>query len=594
MTADYETLTDNGQLSNPANNIYNDEGQIQFGKGTQEDCFISISLPNGYRFTKYEFVLARSHSDFGENGYNNNPHTSGTTIFGETDKDFNYNMGAGTQVSFTGISTTTQTVTRSSLEDMGNVLYFKVSGPDGYRAAINMVTAELWFTAESNYSALTPAHDVVGVSAVDIPFETSKVDYGSIENRTYNGSTRIAYSSANVDDLEAYLTLYEAGSLEDGEAFDGTEGKIVEYKEGSISNEGDYFMLGKQGTEEQIYYIETPTYVTMNDGTKNPIGYRIVGATFEYSHGTAHGPGTKTVEVPVEKTYNTFYISSEMDGNAANQSLQGTYYLTANLGFSKNKSDCAYFFQDEEGYIRLSDSPNRYLKNGSNNVLAYNVGKNGAVVYNQVTKGGNLVNRPGYTDLYMYLRTTGRGSVTGITGFYVGTTSNYRSVSTFEGTTKLVVYEEQTVNTPAYTPSDFTLRVYDKTGTEYQEVEVTSETEDGFIMLDDLNNDAVKIGVIGVGLVKGSVVMQALDPYINSLRIVGKEQGGNGRELVQEFTASDFAVSGGKFNFFVPTDFEGDCVFSFKDLYSTYGDSTYYDKTESTNHARYSLVMSPY
>ena len=142
---------------------------------------------------------------------------------------------------------------------------------------------------------------------------------------------------------------------------------------------------------------------------------------------------------------------------------------------------------------------------------------------------------------------------------------------------------------------NFTLKIYDKTGKNViNSVTVDDENPSGSVDFGLLNNDAIKFSVSGIGLVQGSLTMQALDPYINSLRIVGKEQGGNGRELVQEFTASDFAVSGGKFNFFVPTDFEGDCIFSFKDLYSTYGDNTYYGNTGSTNHARYSLVMSPY
>ena len=68
-------------------------------------------------------------------------------------------------------------------------------------------------------------------------------------------------------------------------------------------------------------------------------------------------------------------------------------------------------------------------------------------------------------------------------------------------------------------------------------------------------------------------------------------------ELSQPFTASDFSVSGGKFIFYVPSDYSDDLLtFTFSNLYSHYGDNTYYTGTpDQTNEtARYSFVTSDY
>ena len=104
----------------------------------------------------------------------------------------------------------------------------------------------------------------------------------------------------------------------------------------------------------------------------------------------------------------------------------------------------------------------------------------------------------------------------------------------------------------------------------------------------------MKIGVIGTGIIKGHVTLQALDPYIDHIDIVCQEQGtNNGGKLTQQFTATDFSVRGGKFTFYVPEDFTFPAQFTFENLYSKYGDETYYN-TPSTNHGRYFFMGSTY
>lgn len=559
-TSDYETLTANGQLANPANNIYADKSkdEIHIGKGNKYDGYVAICLPKGYRFTGYTIEFSRSVDKFGTG--DNTSVTNGTATFGETNSSFAYRNTNDSNVYRTRISygNTRYTLSRTSMseDDMDNVLYFKLQNSDNSRSVLVLHHVELQFTAESDYTPVTPAGNINGMSAVDIPFSTSKVDYGRLSNETYNGSTRMSYSSANVTDLEAYLTLFEEESTEDvpDNGYDGTPGKMVKYESGTIYNEGDYFRLGREDNE-QIYYLETPIYVTLPDAqkTKSPIGYRIVGAEFEYKlYGDAHEAG--------------YAISYTRNGK--------TYYL----GADGNESETPAYWELEDGMLHCGDNyigmnDYRYLGITQNTDYALNV---------TITSEGYI--RIIYNSRYYYLNYTING-----TGYW-GMGYPYQFVSSTSYSNMLkATYED------SFTPSDFTINVYDKTGKSlYESHTVNSTHKTGKIVISDLNNDAVKFGVEGIGLVKATLTLQALDPYIDRLDIVCQEQDGNGRKLTQQFNATDFSVRGGKFNFYVPEDYVYPCRFTFEELYSKYGDNTYYNNTGSTSHSRYSFVWSPY
>ena len=63
--------------------------------------------------------------------------------------------------------------------------------------------------------------------------------------------------------------------------------------------------------------------------------------------------------------------------------------------------------------------------------------------------------------------------------------------------------------------------------------------------------------------------------------------------LSQPFTADDFSFSGGKFVFYIPEDYANtELTFTFSDLYSHYGDATYY--TGGNGFGRYCFVTSSY
>ena len=342
--SDGTDLTKNGQLDNPANNLFASGQYMQIAKGAHPGsttvapanvCYASLSLPSGYRFTGYTIKFTKP-----KNAQNSEFNTTDNeqSTFGETNRTFSTYATQAT-ISTGGAA---QTISRTEMTEgeMSNVLYFKLQDPTRSRALIQLESAEFFFTAEENYSPLTPAGHVSSpVSAVDIPFATSKVDYGTITRRQgYGGSYRISYSSADVKDLEANFVMYEAESVKDGSDFDGVSGKIVDYKSGTISTAGGYFKLGREN-QEQIYYIESPSYVELSNGTKNPVGYRIIGAEFEYTKGASSDE-------------NVFYITCTYNGTK--------YYLNTNGRFTTTE---VVWEIDNEGYIS-SNGLYLYWNNG--------------------------------------------------------------------------------------------------------------------------------------------------------------------------------------------------------------------------------------
>ncbi len=590
--SDETTLSDFGQLKNPANNLFSDGTHIQIGKGQNSPwniCYLSLTLPKGYRFTSYTITFSKPGQltkTLNNNSTTFNSANSGST-FGETNSSFQF-----TNSKEAARGGSAQTITRTSMtdDDMDNTLYFRLEGPSNGYAMITLESAEFVFTAEADHTPLTSPGDVQRVSAIDIPFLTSKVDYGSITSRNYNGVNRISYSSANVKDLAANLTLFEAGSVKAGSNFDGISGNVVDYKKGSISVENGYYRIGAEdaknpGTEEHIYYLETPTYVLLSDNvTKNPVGYRIVGATIDYIYGETKEYGD------LHETYQTFYIS------------QGSYYLNSTGGATATQSQRALWFIDEDGYIRTGANGATYLTNhneqtGGGGYAGTTQNKADAVKFS-ITSEGYIYYTEGGTN-YWLRRTTSWGT----SYFRFQNNTGNRATRTISGSTTVDITDD-VIGT---TTQPYTLKVYGKDGTMTggQEVTVNAQNASGSVTLGGLNNDAIKIGVIGTGLIQGSLIIQALDPYIDHMEIVCEEAQlntttslyeptGNGRKLTIPFSASDFAVSGGAFHFYIPTSFNLPCLFSFKELYSKYGDNTYYGETGSTNHARYSFVKSPY
>ena len=101
-TSDGTGLTQNLQLENPANNLFTSGNFMQIAKGQAKEytddygvhhdaanvCYVSLSLPKGYRFTGYNIVFSKS-TELKGSGDGAIPFDSPVTSrFGETGSDF--------------------------------------------------------------------------------------------------------------------------------------------------------------------------------------------------------------------------------------------------------------------------------------------------------------------------------------------------------------------------------------------------------------------------------------------------------------------------------------------------------------------------
>jgi hypothetical protein len=433
--------------------------------------------------------------------------------------------------------------------DMTNNLYFRIhhAGANAYYA-VTIKSLEIYFTAEGTFEAnVAPASGAdlssTGKNAVYSPFTTGKLDLGKITQNSYGN---YSYSFQNVKDLTASNILYQASAGESGTVVDGAGGITSLMVGGKL-----YY-----GLKDNTYFTESPTTMKTALGNDIPIGYRVVGAKINYSYGKTQSAGTAQYQTGY------FYITYTSGKN--------TYYFNTSNEFTTTPVKWKI---SSDGYIY---SGTNYLKSdGTTTTSAPNA-----------TLFSISNNRIYYTD--------------NRTSYYLVYNYRYRfsSVSTNYATWTA---ETKTANYAAFTPHNYTLTVYDKTGqTAVQTVNVTSGTADGTIQVDGLNNDAVKFDISGVGdgqaLVTVNLELQALDPYINSLDVVCHDHDKTaGKTMTQQFTADDFAVAGGAFYFYVPEGFTTtDCSFTFENLKSNYGDNTYYGNTTSTNNSRYYFVNSAY
>ena len=552
-TSDETNLTPNMQLDNPANNLYVADNKMQICKGAGAG-YVSLSLPKGYRFTSYTIVFSRPKKVTKGEGQGNTitfNSSSQSSTFGETGSDFGTYITQGTVAQGSGTATITRT--EGAGGSMSNVLYFKLGPTRNAFELITLESAEFRFTAEENYSPVGPTTNVSNVSAVDVPFYTSKVDYGKIESTTYFGNSRITYTSANVTDLQGYFKLYEAESLKDGYGIDSVQGKVVDTKTGTISSAGNYFKLGRTG-QEQVYFIETPDYVEVSDGTQVPVGYRIVSAKFE----AANQVGKRI-----------FYITYDVEGRWGTT----TYYLGTNGRFTETYNPTRWEI-DQDGYI---SSNGYYLYWNNNNASTQRekpVGYGEFEIYNGKIR---MRDYPSY-----YVRCLAQSSGWGGTTYY-GRISNTDG----EDASYTKIDESGLVSA-----GDFTLKVYTKDGkSEFASETINSENPSATIDLTNLNNDAVKFGVTGIGLVRATLTLQALDPYLNSMDVVCQDEGEH-VTITQPFTAADFSVNGGVFHFYLPEDLKGKKVnISFANLSSEYMDETYDGGKEECN-SRINFVKS--
>lgn len=557
--ADYPDLTPSGELKRPAGNIAIENNELVLLGGMTRNLYMEVSLPKGYRITGYTLVMKNN--------------LNGKTVRGmklgkvtkkmyETNKDFDLGSPktVSEQIGEYNEETKEYTIKRTSMtkDDMGNQLYFCLDKRNANAYfGVTIKYFELHFTAEGDFTehvAPVSVSDIQSpVSYYEMPFTTSKLDIGPIQPNSKNGSkTYYSYNYKNVADLTANMIIYQQDAINaKKEAANVATNKHIS---AFVMDNKTHFGLGND-----TYFVETPTTATTKKGDNLLLGYRIVGAKFN----CAYAKDRKYSEFKIH--YKKFWGS--------------TYYLTESGGTSTNAAQAAKWFIDDTGYMRIG---NTYLQ----------VDNSGAISVTPNKKMASVIRRDGDNIICgnKYLR-LGSGKI-----LEFGSQNSAASA------------EETGTNITISKGAPYTLKIYDKTGKNVvQKIDIKNANDAGSYELTDLNNDAVKFEVSGLtgtdkqAVVSVDVTMQALNPFIHSIDIVCHDWA-DAHPMTQTFTANDFSVRGGKFTFYVPEDFsvkEGQqqpCKFTFENLYSLYGDKTYYAGTEKQKdgNARYVFIQSPY
>lgn len=557
--ADYPDLTPSGELKRPAGNIAIENNKLVLLGGMTRNLYMEVSLPKGYRITGYTLVMKNNLNGKTVRGMKLG---SVTKKMYETNKDFNLGSAKTTseQIGKYNEETKEYTIKRTSMtkDDMGNQLYFCLDkGNANAYFGVTIKHFELHFTAEGDFTehvAPVLVSDIQSpVSYYEMPFTTSKLDIGPIKPNSKNGSkTYYSYNYKNVADLTANMIIYQQAAINaQKEAADVAASKHIS---AFVMDNKTHFGLGND-----TYFVETPTTATTTHGDNLLLGYRIVGAKFN----CAYAKDRKYSEFKIH--YKKFWGS--------------TYYLTETGGTSTNAAQAAKWFIDDTGYMRIG---NTYLQ----------VDNSGAISVTPNKKMASVIRRDGDNIICgnKYLR-LGSGKK-----LEFGSQNSAASA------------EETGTNITISKGAPYTLKIYDKTGKNVvQKIDIKNANDAGSYELKNLNNDAVKFEVSGLtgadkqAVVSVDVTMQALNPFIHSIDIVCHDWA-DAHPMTQTFTANDFSVRGGKFTFYVPEDFsvkEGQqqpCKFTFENLYSLYGDKTYYTGTEKQKdgNARYVFIQSPY
>lgn len=557
--ADYPDLTPSGELKRPAGNIAIENNELVLLGGMTRNLYMEVSLPKGYRITGYTLVMKNNLNGKTVRGMKLG---SVTKKMYETNKDFNLGSAKTTseQIGKYNEETKEYTIKRTSMtkDDMGNQLYFCLDkGNANAYFGVTIKHFELHFTAEGDFTehvAPVSVSDIQSpVSYYEMPFTTSKLDIGPIKPNSKNGSkTYYSYNYKNVADLTANMIIYQQDAINaKKEAADVAASKHIS---AFVMDNKTHFGLGND-----TYFVETPTTATTTHGDNLLLGYRIVGAKFN----CAYAKDRKYSEFKIH--YKKFWGS--------------TYYLTETGGTSTNAAQAAKWFIDDTGYMRIG---NTYLQ----------VDNSGAISVTPNKKMASVIRRDGDNIICgnKYLRLSSGKKLE------------------FGSQNSAASAEETGTNITISKGAPYTLKIYDKTGKNVvQKIDIKNANDAGSYKLTDLNNDAVKFEVSGLtgtdkqAVVSVDVTMQALNPFIHSIDIVCHDWA-DAHPMTQTFTANDFSVRGGKFTFYVPEDFsvkEGQqqpCKFTFENLYSLYGDKTYYAGTEKQKdgNARYVFIQSPY
>lgn len=548
ITSDEAAITAAGLMKVHANNVSAVGDKLTFISGHGDIVnHMSLSLPKGYRFTSYKMVI------------NSNDASVVATTLKEMDASFTTEH---TSVSIKQKGSKGVTIQRTSMNnsDMGNILYFKQDHANAKNgnSTIDVVSFVVTFecTDKFNESLHAGVTDLANpVSCIALPFQTHRTDLGEIEETTKEGYKSYKYNYENVKDLSADFLLYDQAGVVGGKAVAGTAG------DGAISSVYYNGQLTFLGLKNNTYWLETPTDAITQNGTRTPVGYRIVGARLSYAN-NAHSIGFQKGD--------NIYIT---DGNGK--------YMNYQLKFTNTKVEWTY---DVDGKVSTkSGNKTYYLRHYTGSFLFPTVSlktttnRSEASVYN--TKGLNL--------------------------FYGSVENAYIISYNASGN---AVYDEDPKNnalvvnanqTPE-TSTGFTIKLYDKTGEAVaQQAKVDANHVEGDLVLEKINNDAIKLQIEGLeegqeAFVCFQVQLEALNPYIDKMDITCTQPSGE-QALKKQYLADDFTIgTDGKVDFGVPSNFGTTGLrFAFDGLHSKSADETY-PAGQVGKYSRYHFVKSDY
>ena len=556
VTSDKSDLMESGMMKEHANNVAVLKGYLVFASGEKIDTHthMSLSLPKGYRFTSYKIVM-----DYDEDN------SALTSWFKEMDGTFT-KSNAEVKVSK---GETGKILQRTSLNntDMGNVLYFQQRHTKGEidangLAQVKVTSFVVTFECTDKFNESLHA-GVTGlanpVSCIALPFQTHRTDLGEIEETTKQGYTSYKYNYQNVKDLSADFLLYDRAGVVGGTAVAGTAG------DGAISSVYYNGQLTFVGLKNNTYWLETPTDAITQNGTRTPVGYRIVGARLLYAN-NAHSIG-------FQKSDN-IYIT---DGNGK--------YMNSSLKFTNTKVEWTY---GADGKVSTKSNGNQKV------YLLHKIETN---FWGEVTSVSlSTTTRANQASVY---------NTKGLNLFYGSVENAY--VISYDASGN-AVYDEDPKNnaevvnanpTPE-TSTGFTIKLFDKTGERVaHQAQVDANHAEGELLLTKINNDAIKLQIEGLeegqeAFVCFQVQLEALNPYIDKMDITCTQPSGE-QALKNQYLADDFTIgTDGKVDFGVPTNFGTTGLrFAFDGLHSKSADETY-PAGQVGKYSRYHFVKSDY
>lgn len=548
VTSDRSDLMESGMMKEHANNVAVLDGCLVFASGEPATTVnhISLSLPKGYRFTGYKIVM----------DYEKDSDVPST--FKEMDGTFKNLKGSSVTVSRGDKGKILQ---RTSLNntDMGNILYFYQEHKDGWaRVKVTSFVVTFECTDKFNESLHAGVTDLANpVSCIALPFQTHRTDLGKIVETTKEKYTSYKYDYKNVKDLSADFLLYDKAGVVNGTAKAGTVG------DGAISSVYYNGQLTFVGLKNNTYWLETPTDAITQNGTRTPVGYRIVGARLLYAN-NAHSIGFKKGDNIYITDGNGNYMNSSL--KFTNTKVEWTYGADGKVSTKSNGNQKVYLLHEKKTFLGFVTSVS----------LSTTTNANQASVYN--TKGLNLF----------------YGSVEN--AYIISYNASGKAVYDKDPKNNAVVVNAN----PPETTTGFTIKLYDKTGEAVaQQATVDANHVEGDLVLEKINNDAIKLQIEGLAegqeaFVCFQVQLEALNPYIDKMDITCTQPSGE-QALKKQYLADDFTIgTDGKVDFGVPTNFgTTNLRFAFDGLHSKSADETY-PGGQVGEYSRYHFVKSEY